>query len=168
MTYQDIGYMFFKFVMLSITSIAIGLAFGLGCAFVFKNLQGIDKQPVREIFLLMLFAYVSYITSEICGFSGVITLFCCGLTMSYYAYENLSPDSRIGSTLAIETLGHAAEAFVFTYLGLCTYGMEQKKFSSSFFFFVLLSCIFARAAGVFIPALLVGICRFFNLSISLK
>ena len=85
-TYKDLGFMLMHFAVLSLFSIAIGLFFGLLCAFVFKNLKGLHKQPVREIFLLMLFAYVSYITSEICGFSGVITLFCCGFTMSYYAY----------------------------------------------------------------------------------
>jgi NhaP-type Na+/H+ or K+/H+ antiporter len=63
-------------------------------------------------------------TSEMFGFSGVITLFCCGLTMSYYAFQNLSPKSKISSTLAIETIGHPAEAFVFTYLGLGIYGMQ--------------------------------------------
>jgi hypothetical protein len=38
----------------------------------------------------------------------------------------MSQKSKISSTLAIETIGHAAEAFVFTYLGLGIYGMEQE------------------------------------------
>jgi len=46
--------------------------------------------------------------------------------MSYYAFQNMSQKSKISSTLAIETIGHAAEAFVFTYLGLGIYGMEQE------------------------------------------
>ena len=102
------------------------------------------------------------------GFSGVITLFCCAFTMAYYSFENLSQQSKIGSVLAIETIGHGAEAFVFTYLGLCIYGMEQEKFSFSFFFAVLISCITARAVGVFLPSLIVGLCSGFKTSISLK
>jgi NhaP-type Na+/H+ or K+/H+ antiporter len=123
---------------------------------------------VREIFLLLLFAYASYIFSEMFGFSGVITLFCCGFTMSYYAFQNLSQKSKISSTLAIETIGHAAEAFVFTYLGLGIYGMQQDKFSSSFMLAVLFSCVLARAVGVFLPSLFVGICRYFDMRISMK
>jgi NhaP-type Na+/H+ or K+/H+ antiporter len=102
------------------------------------------------------------------GFSGVITLFCCGFTMSYYAFQNLSQKSKISSTLAIETIGHAAEAFVFTYLGLGIYGMEQEKFSSVFMISVLFSCIAARAVGVFLPSLFVGVCRYFDMRINMK
>ena len=89
-----------------------------------KNLKDLDKHPVREIFLLLLFAYVSYILSELCGFSGIMTIFCCGFAMSHYAYKNLSSRSKIGSVLAFETMGHGAEAFVFTYLGISVYGIE--------------------------------------------
>lgn len=70
--------------------------------------------------------------------------------------------------MAIETIGHAAEAFVFTYLGLGIYGMEQEKFSTWFMFAVLFSCVFARAVGVFLPSLFVGICRYFDMRISMK
>ena len=137
-------------------------------AYIFKTMRDLEKYHVREIFLLILFAYASYITSEMLGFSGVITLFCCGLTQSYYAFQNLSQKSKISSTLAIETIGHAAEAFVFTYLGLGIYGMQSQKFSLLFMFAVLFSCIFARAMGVFLPSLCVGLCGFLNLRISMK
>ena len=131
-------------------------------------MKEIEKHPVREIFLLMLFAYVSYIASEIMGFSGIMTLFCCGLAMSHYAYNNLSSRSKIGSVLAIETIGHAAEAFLFTYLGLSIYVVEKDRFSYAFVVLLLISCIIARAAGVFIPALLLGICSKFNIGLSMK
>ena len=83
---QEVAYMFGNFFGLSIFSIFIGIFFGLLCSYMFKRLTDLDKFPVREIFLLLLFAYASYMVSEMLGFSGVITLFCCGLTMSYYAF----------------------------------------------------------------------------------
>jgi len=88
--------------------------------------------------------------------------------MGHYSFKNLSAKSKIGSVLAIETLGHAAEAFVFTYLGLSVYGIEKDKFSAVFTVVLLFSCIVARAAGVFIPAFFLGLCSWFNLGISLK
>ncbi len=75
-----------NFILLSAFSIFVGVFFGLLCSYVFKSMVDLDKHPVREIFLLLLFAYASYMVSETLGFSGVITLFCCGFTMSYYAF----------------------------------------------------------------------------------
>mmetsp|Transcript_2634 Transcript_2634/g.2522 ORF Transcript_2634/g.2522 Transcript_2634/m.2522 type:complete len:113 (+) Transcript_2634:565-903(+) len=111
--------MFVHFVVLSFFSIVIGVAFGLLCAFIFKSLSDLEKHPVREIFLVLLFSYASYISSELLGFSGIMTLFCCGFAMGHYAFKNLSAKGKIGSVMAIETIGHGAEAFLFTYLGLC-------------------------------------------------
>lgn len=78
--------MLFHFAILAICSIIIGVAFGLANAYIYKSLKEMEKNQVREIFLLMLFAYVSYITSEMAGFSGVIALFCCAFTMAYYSF----------------------------------------------------------------------------------
>lgn len=113
--------MFLTFLYLTLTSIAIGVIFGLLCSYIFK-IMNLENHSVREIFLILLFAYASYITSELFGFSGIMTLFVCGFVMASYAFNNLSQKSKIGSVLAIETIGYAAEAFVFTYLGLCIYG----------------------------------------------
>jgi NhaP-type Na+/H+ or K+/H+ antiporter len=56
---NEIGLMFISFVVLTFCSIVIGLSFGLLCAFVFKHLSDLENHPVREIFLLLLFAYVN-------------------------------------------------------------------------------------------------------------
>ena len=76
--------------------------------------------------MILLFAYLSYIVSEMLSYSGIMTLFCSGFAMGHYAYQNLSKHSKIGSRLAVETLGYAAEAFVFTYLGLSACGTFVK------------------------------------------
>jgi NhaP-type Na+/H+ or K+/H+ antiporter len=86
LSYQDLLSMFVHFIDLSVFSILIGILFGLLNAYIFKTMRDLAKYHVREIFLLILFAYASYITSEMLGFSWVITLFCCGLTQSYYAF----------------------------------------------------------------------------------
>jgi len=85
-TMGDIGAMMINFTILSLCSVIIGIFFGLVTAFVLKNLPHLDQHPVREIFLILLTAYMSYIVSEMFGMSGIITLFCCGCIMSNYAY----------------------------------------------------------------------------------
>ena len=46
--------------------------------------------------------------------------------------------------------------------------MQSQKFSLSFLFAVLFSCVFARAVGVFLPSLFVGACRYSDMRISIK
>lgn len=70
----------------------------------------------------------------------------------------MSKKSRKGSLIAIETIGHGAEAFLFTYLGLSISGIHEDKFSISFSFMVLLGGIVARAVSVFVPLGLVYLC----------
>lgn len=89
-TSEEIIMMLITFGYLSVCSISIGVFFGLLCAYIFKNLN-LGSHPVREIFLVLLFAYLSYITSEMLSFSGIMTLFCCGFSMATYAFKNLSP-----------------------------------------------------------------------------
>lgn len=159
--------MLLGFGYMSFFSVLVGVAFGLLSSFLLKNCD-FQFHPVREIFLILLFAYLSYIASEILGLSGIMTLFCCGFSMATYTFKNLSPSSKIGSVLAIETIGHAAEAFVFTYLGLSIFSIEQQYYNLPFTISLLLACMIARAAGVLIPALIIGVYNCFRLRINKK
>lgn len=82
-----------KFFYLSAASIAIGIIFGLLSAFITKRIVTLKEHPVREIIMIFILAYLSYMISEILDFSGIMTLFCCGFTMNHYTYYNLSKES---------------------------------------------------------------------------
>lgn len=90
-----------RFFYLSAASIIIGITFGLLSAYITKKLVNFKDHPVREIIMIFILAYLSYITSEILNFSGIMTLFCCGFTMNHYTYYNLSKESKSGGVLAI-------------------------------------------------------------------
>lgn len=53
--------------------------------------------------------------------------------------------------ITVNTLGHSAEAFLFIYLGLGIYTIDQRSFSLGFCMLILVGGLFARAAAVFIP-----------------
>jgi NhaP-type Na+/H+ or K+/H+ antiporter len=110
--------------------------------------------PAREVFLILLMAYLSYVVSEMLHLSGIMTIFCCGMTMSYYCLYNMSIRSRKGSQLAVETIGNAAEAFLFTYMGLSLFGIQENQISLEFSFIVLFSTFIARAFAIGIPYLI--------------
>lgn len=88
--WADIGLALLHFVYLSVVSIAIGLLFGALSALITKKLTHFKEHPAREITLLFVLAYLSYLISETLALSGIITLFCCGFTMNHYTYYNMS------------------------------------------------------------------------------
>lgn len=71
--------------------------------------------------------------------------------MSHYTFHNISETSQKGSVMAINTLGHAAEAFLFIYLGIGIYTTDQETFRLDFTLYIICGGFIARAAAVFIP-----------------
>ena len=70
--------------------------------------------------------------------------------MAHYSYHNVSEDSKVGSVIAISTFGFAAEAFLFTYLGLSIFATESSTFSLTFTFYIIIAAVFSRFGSIFI------------------
>ncbi len=43
----------------------------------------------QEVALIGLLSYLSYLAAEVLGLSGILSLFCCGLTVSQFALDNM-------------------------------------------------------------------------------
>ena len=145
---------------LSLASIALGIMFGMMSAFITKKVITLKEHPAREIILIFLIAYLSYLISEELSFSGIITLFCCGFTMNHYTYYNLSEDSRNGSVLAIQTMSHFAEAATYAFLGFSVFSIHKDNFSLPFMLILVGITVVARLLSVGIPMLFLRLfCR---------
>ncbi len=125
-----------------------------------KKVVNFKEHPVREIIMLFVIAYMSYMVSEILSFSGIMTLFCCGFTMNHYTYYNLSKESKSGSVLAIQTLSNVAEAFLFTYLGFSLISISSNNYSFSFLFILIVITLIARLLSVAVPLTLLWLCKY--------
>lgn len=145
---SDVLFTLTRFSMITMLSVIIGVGFGLIASFISKNVPTLKIHPAREVFLILLVAYLGYVVSEMCHLSGIMTIFCCGMTMSYYTLYNMSSKSRKGSQLAVETIGHAAESFLFAYTGLSLLAITEGEISLSFTFLVLFSTFIARAIAI--------------------
>ena len=143
-----------NFFILALVSIIAGIAFGLIASLILKHVPEINKAPVKECTIIMVFAYLSYLFSERFEFSGIITLFCCGFTMSHYAYHNISEEGQQGSMIAIATVASIAESFLYVYLGLSALTISSTNVIPRFLISVLFSTIIARFISVFLPLLL--------------
>mmetsp|Transcript_10338 Transcript_10338/g.11795 ORF Transcript_10338/g.11795 Transcript_10338/m.11795 type:complete len:181 (+) Transcript_10338:477-1019(+) len=147
---KEIGNTVKDFFILTFCSLGLGIAIGLTSAFLLKNVKSLRHYPVLEIFLIMLFGYSSYLLAELFNLSGIMTLFLCGVVMSHYSYHNISTDSKLGSVVTISTMSFAAEAFLFTYLGLSIFSTESSSFSLNFTFLIIVAAVISRFCSVFI------------------
>lgn len=84
-----------------------------------------------------------YMVSDVLALSAIVTLLAAGICISHYAWYNLSHVAREVSSVAVETIGCAAESFVFVYIGLTTFSYNDWDWCIKFcvieIFIVLIS-----------------------------
>jgi NhaP-type Na+/H+ or K+/H+ antiporter len=107
-----------SFLGLTFFSLLLGSLFGLLCSLLMKFAPGLKEHSDRETMLLTFTGYLSFASAELCGQSGVIAIFSCGVVMSHYTIFNLSSISRKDTSLVFNTFAKNSEAFAFAYVGL--------------------------------------------------
>ena len=146
-----------SFLMMFFFSCFLGIGGGLLCSFLLKILKSVHLNRVQETSLIIFFAFLTYLVSEMMHFSPIISLLFCGIFMSHYAFYNLSFQAREESSIASKILSNIAEGFVFTYLGLTSISISLNSFSFIFIFLVFIFVLVGRFVAVY------GISFFLNL-----
>ncbi|KAH6596101.1 hypothetical protein BASA50_005398 [Batrachochytrium salamandrivorans] len=59
-----------------------------------------------------------YLLAEVLSLTGIISIFFCGITMSHYAYSNLTELTQRTMKVTIRMISLMCEGFIFLYLGL--------------------------------------------------
>ncbi|EYU27401.1 hypothetical protein ABFS82_13G162300 [Erythranthe guttata] len=144
------------FLYLFSTSTALGVAAGLVTAFVLKGLYFGRHSSVREIALMVLMAYLSYMLAELFELSGILTVFFAGIFMSHYAWHNVTDSSRITTKHVFAMMSFIAETFIFLYVGMDALDIEKWKMSKlsgwdsiGVYSGIMLLILLGRAAFVF-------------------
>ncbi|XP_071916459.1 sodium/hydrogen exchanger 4-like isoform X5 [Coffea arabica] len=117
------------FLYLFSTSTALGVSAGLLTAYILKGLYFGRHCTVREIALMVLMAYLSYMLAELLNLSGILTVFFCGIFMSHYAWHNTTESSKITTRYVFATMSFIAETFIFLYVGMDALDIEKWKLS---------------------------------------
>ncbi|CAL4902954.1 unnamed protein product [Urochloa decumbens] len=120
-----------KFLYLFFTSTILGVATGLLSAYVIKKLCFARHSTDREVSIMMLMAYLSYMLSMLLDLSGILTVFFCGIVMSHYTWHNVTESSRVTTKHSFATLSFIAEIFLFLYVGMDALDIEKWKLASS-------------------------------------
>ncbi|KAK9292623.1 hypothetical protein L1049_020598 [Liquidambar formosana] len=119
------------FLYLFFTSTALGIATGLLSAFVIKTLYFGRHSTDREVAIMMLMAYLSYMLAELLNLSGILTIFFCGIVMSHYTWHNVTESSRVTTKHSFATISFIAETFIFLYVGMDALDIDKWKSSKA-------------------------------------
>ncbi|KAE8009603.1 hypothetical protein FH972_006031 [Carpinus fangiana] len=114
-----------SFLYLFFTSTVLGVAVGLLSAYIIKKLYFGRHSTDREVALMMLMAYLSYMMAELFSLSGILTVFFCGIVMSHYTWHNVTESSRVTTRHAFATLSFVSEIFIFLYVGMDALDIEK-------------------------------------------
>ncbi|XP_027935838.1 sodium/hydrogen exchanger 1-like isoform X2 [Vigna unguiculata] len=117
------------FLYLFCTSTALGIVVGLLSAYIMKKLYLGRHSTDRELALMMLLAYLSYMIAELLSLSGILTIFFCGIVMSHYTWHNVTLSSRTTTKHAFATLSFIAETFIFICVGMDALDIDKWKSS---------------------------------------
>ncbi|KAF3457302.1 hypothetical protein FNV43_RR01959 [Rhamnella rubrinervis] len=120
-----------SFLYLFITSTLLGVFTGLISAYIIKRLYFGRHSTDREVALMMLMAYFSYMLAELFYLSGILTVFFCGIVMSHYTWHNVTESSRVTTKHAFATLSFVAEIFIFLYVGMDALDIEKWRVISN-------------------------------------
>uniref|UniRef100_A0A0D9WCT4 Cation/H+ exchanger transmembrane domain-containing protein n=1 Tax=Leersia perrieri TaxID=77586 RepID=A0A0D9WCT4_9ORYZ len=120
-----------NFLYLFLTSTLLGVAAGLLSAYIIKKLCFARHSTDREVAIMILMAYLSYMLSMLLDLSGILTVFFSGIVMSHYTWHNVTESSRITTKHTFATLSFIAEIFLFLYVGMDALDIEKWKLASS-------------------------------------
>jgi len=148
------------FLLLGFVSFMIGAFFGFASALFMKHFRSFTHNAINQAVILLCFAYVAYIVSELFHESGIISLLVCGIVQAHYTYYNLSSLGQHASYVVFSFISFFMEAFVFIYLGVSFFSFGHLKWCPK----LIIVEIFVIMIGRFIAVLgllaFLRICRY--------
>ncbi|TYJ56407.1 sodium/hydrogen exchanger 3 [Cryptococcus floricola] len=142
--FHGVGIFLFSFI----TSMALGVAFGLVCSLGLKH-SHLATYPHIESCIVTLVAYTSYFFSNGVTMSGIVSLLFCGITLKHYAYHTMSRRTQKTTKYMFGVLAQLSENFIFIYLGLSLFTQDVQVFKPLFILVSAIAVMASRYAAVF-------------------
>lgn len=142
-----------SFSKLMVFSIMLGIVFGITGTLFLKHMKRFKLNRVQETLTIVFFAFMSYIIGSILGLSPIMSLLICSMTLSHYAFYNLSFQAREESCVVSKVIADIASGFTYAYLGLTFINVTEQSFSLSLSLYTFLAVIFSRYITVFVITL---------------
>ena len=87
-------------------------------ALLFKHASFIVQHHLMASMLVQIFAYLSFMTAEAAGCSGIIAILICAFGLRNYAMRNLTQESQLLSIHLAKQISHYAETIVYIQIGI--------------------------------------------------
>merc|ERR1711966_50516 len=111
--------------------------------------HGEEELEHTQVACVCLTPYLAYLTAESTYQSGIVTILFCGIEMAVFVRPNISQHSRDFSSQLAKALAHIFETYVFVYLGLSLFTIEQVWDTCVMTIYAIVICLFARLCNVY-------------------
>ncbi|KEP64580.1 UNVERIFIED_CONTAM: Na+/H+ exchanger NHE3 [Hammondia hammondi] len=159
----SVGSAILAFFLTFFVSLVIGLAVGLFCALTYKYMDlHKEENQTLESALLLLFPWMAYLVADGLGYSGIVAICFCGVTIGKYAVPNLSASARTTSRSVFNSFSLLAETVVFAFLGLAVFSFDQPlhdELAVGLYVLGFVATFSARAISVFVTCTLINLFR---------
>ncbi|KAG5517977.1 hypothetical protein PMAC_000432 [Pneumocystis sp. 'macacae'] len=146
----------FKFFVSFIISLMIGVIISILAALMLKHTH-LRRFPHIESCIITLIAYASYLFSNGCHMSGIVSLLFCAITIKHYAFHNMSIQTQISTNFLFKILSQLSENFIFIYLGLSLFTQANLDYKPLLILVTIFSVCIARYTAVFPISKLINI-----------
>ncbi|KAM4732488.1 sodium/hydrogen exchanger 2-like isoform 3-T3 [Anableps anableps] len=133
-----------RVIVVGLGGFFVGLFFGLVAALTSRFTS--RAQVIAPLFVF-LYSYLSYLTSEMLHFSGIVDIVTCAVTMKQYVEANVSERSNTSIQYFLKMWSSVSETLIFIFLGVSTI-QDIHMWSWPFVCSTLLLCLIWRATGV--------------------
>ncbi|KAF9621813.1 hypothetical protein IFM89_028251 [Coptis chinensis] len=123
--YNTVLKLILNFFYLFTVSTLLGVFAGLLSAYIIKTLYFGRHSTDREVAVMILMAYLSYMLAELFDLSAILTVFFCGIVMSHYTWHNVTESSRVTTKHVFATMSFISEIFIFLYVGMDALDIEK-------------------------------------------
>ena len=160
------------FLGIGVGSVIFGVVFGVLTALITKHLVH-RPHAHSEVTIVLSVAYLSFITADAAGLSGLMAVFFAGIVSSHYAKYNISLEGQHTTHNVARTLAFISETLVFVYFGYLTLpiffpactvdtnGAVGIPYTINWAFvgWTIATCFLSRALNVFPLTLIVNLCK---------
>lgn len=140
-----------QFIEIFSVSFMIGIGFSLLLAVWCKHnpTQGRHDMEHAQMAVVCVTPYIAYLMAESTYQSGIVTILFCGIGMAVFVRPNISQHSRDFSSDLAKALAHIFETYVFVYLGLSLFTIEQVWDTAVMSVYAMIICLFARICNIY-------------------